>query len=91
MPAAARVGDSTMAPLTGVITGPGCATVMINKKPAAIATDMETGYPAGQIPPGTFTVGSTSVFIGGKPAIRVGDVSTSGLTPAVGEPTVIIG
>jgi len=91
MPAAARVGDTTMAPLVGTITGPGVATVMINKKPAAVVGDMDTGYPAGQIPPGTFAMGSTSVFIGGKPALRVGDVSTSGLSSAVGEPTVNIG
>ncbi len=36
-------------------------------------------------------MGSTGVFIGGKPAARVGDMTAHGGTIAVGIPTVLIG
>jgi uncharacterized Zn-binding protein involved in type VI secretion len=42
-------------------------------------------------PPTPFVAGSTSVLIGGKPAIRVGDVCGCGASSAIGEPTVLIG
>ena len=84
---AARLTD-TMAD-GGLITGPGDSTVLIGKMPAAVAGDALT-WPAGQST-ASFTLGSTSVFIGGKPAIRVGDVSSGGTSAVVGEPTVLIG
>jgi len=36
-------------------------------------------------------MGSTSVMIGGKPAIRTGDTCICGAAAVVGEPTVMIG
>jgi uncharacterized Zn-binding protein involved in type VI secretion len=84
---AARLTD-TMAD-GGIITGPGDATVLIGKLPAAVAGDALT-WPAGQST-GAFTIGSTTVLIGGKPAIRVGDISTGGTAPIIGETTVLIG
>lgn len=84
---AARLAD-TMAD-GGIITGPGDSTVLIAKKPASVAGDTLT-WPAGQST-ASFTIGSTSVFIGGKPAIRVGDMSSGGTSAIVGEPTVLIG
>ncbi|MBL7718431.1 MAG: PAAR domain-containing protein [Flavipsychrobacter sp.] len=91
MPAAARVGDTTNH--GGAITGPGAATVMIGGMPAAVAGDMHVCV----LPPNThqpttspFTMGSTSVLICGKPAIRVGDTCICGASAVVGCPTVTI-
>ncbi|WP_332912557.1 PAAR domain-containing protein [Algoriphagus boritolerans] len=38
-----------------------------------------------------FIQGSTTVLIGGTPAVRVGDTCVCGAAAVVGEPTVIIG
>ena len=38
-----------------------------------------------------FPMGSATVMIGGRPALRVGDVCLCGASAAVGSPTVIIG
>ncbi len=77
---AARVGDQTAH--GGVITGPGCPTVLIGGKPAAVVGDMHTCPMASPPPPppapptphvgGPITKGSTTVLIGGRPAARVG-------------------
>lgn len=84
---AARITD-TMAD-GGIITGPGDATVLIGGMPASVMGDAAT-WPAGQSTT-SFPIGSTTVFFGGKPAIRVGDMSAGGTTPVVGKPTVLIG
>jgi len=92
MPAAARVGDVTTH--GGMIVGPGCATVMIGGMPAAVMGDNHACVippNTGHIPMGPFPLGSTSVIIGGKAAVRQGDTSVCGATAAVGCPTVIIG
>lgn len=92
MPAAARVGDTTVH--GGIIVGPGAATVMIGGMPAAVALDNHVCV----IPPNTghltasiFPSGSATVMIGGKPAIRTSDACLCGATAAVGCPTVMIG
>ncbi len=92
MPAAARVTDTSTH--GGTVIGPGVATVMIGKMPAAVATDQHVCV----LPPNShqptvspFPSGSATVLIGGLPALRVGDVCACGAGPAVGEPTVMIG
>ena len=92
MPPAARVGDTTVH--GGTVTGPGVATVMIGKMPAAVMGDLHVCV----IPPivhqptvSPFILGSSTVMIGGRPALRVGDTCVCGASVAVGEPTVIIG
>lgn len=61
------------------IIGPGAATVMIGKKPAAILGDktapctLPSCVPGG---PGMLLKGSSTVMITKKPAIRVGDMTT---------------
>ena len=56
MPPAARVGDPTAHP--GVITGPGCPTVLIGGMPAARMGDMSgCGAP--------IIMGAMNVMIGG--------------------------
>ena len=86
---AARVGDSTAH--GGVISGPGCPTVLIGGMPAATMGDMHV---CSMVTPGTppiphvggpITLGSTGVFIGGKPAARMGDIAV-----CVGPPSSII-
>lgn len=91
MPAAARVGD--LSNHGGSITGPGVATVTIGGQPAAVAGDMHT-CPLGSSahpPVSPFPLGSSSVLIGGRPALRTSDACGCGATPAVGLPTVTIG
>jgi uncharacterized Zn-binding protein involved in type VI secretion len=103
MPApAARVGDPTAH--GGVITGPGCPTVLIGNMPAARVGDMHTCPLASPPPPppapptphvgGPITMGSATVLIGNMPAARVGDMATCTGPPdtiAMGCVTVIIG
>jgi uncharacterized Zn-binding protein involved in type VI secretion len=42
-------------------------------------------------PPDTIIKGSATVFIGGKPAARLGDATAHGGTIMLGLPTVMIG
>jgi hypothetical protein len=42
-------------------------------------------------PPDSLVMGSTTVFIGGKPAVRMGDLTAHGGVITAGCPTVIIG
>lgn len=92
MPAAARFGD--ISTHGGSILGPSVPLVLIEGKPAAVASDMHTC----PLPPNVhqptvspFLMGSTTVLIGGKPALRAGDMCICGATTAIGSPTVIIG
>lgn len=92
MSAAARVGDITNH--GGSIVGPGCATVMIGGMLAAVMGDNHVCV----IPPNTghitsspFPMGSATVMIGGKAAIRTTDACICGAMSAVGCPTVMIG
>ena len=96
MSIAAVVTDNHVCPMVtgtvphvgGPIIGPGCPTVMIGGKPAAVMGDSAvcTG------PPDSIVMGSTTVMIGGKPAVRVGDTCAHGGTVVgPGVPTVMIG
>ncbi len=95
---AARLLDMTAH--GGVITGPGCPTVLIGKMPAARMTDMHTcpmvtppavphvgGPLVGPVPP--------TVFIGKLPAACMGDMATCAGPPSTvlppGCPTVLLG
>jgi uncharacterized Zn-binding protein involved in type VI secretion len=97
MPPAARVGDMTAH--GGVITGPGCPTVMIGNMPAARVGDMHTCPMVTVIVPHVggpiLPPGSVTVLIGGLPAARVGDMATCVGPPDTiippGCPTVLIG
>jgi uncharacterized Zn-binding protein involved in type VI secretion len=92
MPPAARVGDSTAHP--GLITGPGCLTVLIAGQPAARLGDMHAcSMPptAGPHPPTAIVQGSSTVLIGGQPAARLGDTVGCGAVIIKGAATVLIG
>jgi len=71
----------------GPIIGPGAPTVLIGNMPAAVVGDSAvcTG------PPDSIMKGSATVFICGKPAARVGDLTAHGGTITLGCPTVLIG
>jgi uncharacterized Zn-binding protein involved in type VI secretion len=93
---AARVGDMTMH--GGVITGPGCPTVLIGNLPAATVGDMQACPMFNGLQPhvgGAIAMGSTTVLICGKPAARVGDPCVCPGPPNMisspGCPTVLIG
>lgn len=92
MASAARVTDNTNH--GGLITGPGVATVLIGGKPAAVAGDMHVCSlpPQGHQPTASpFPMGSTTVTIGGRPALRITDACGCGAMAIIGEPTVNIG
>ncbi len=96
---AARIGDMHVCPFLtpafpspiphvgGPLTGPGCPTVMIGSMPAAVLGDMCTCVG----PPATIILGSFGVFLGGKPAARMGDMTAHGGMITTGYPTVLIG
>jgi uncharacterized Zn-binding protein involved in type VI secretion len=71
----------------GLITGPGCPTVLIGGQPAACVGDIAICVG----PPDSIIQGSTTVLFGGRPAARMGDPTAHGGTVLVGLPTVLIG
>src|ERR1044072_3060585 len=93
---AARLGDGHECPMVepngtphvgGPVIGPGCATVIIEGKPAATEGDA-----CGCVgPPDKITSGSAGVFIGGKPAARTGDSCEHGGIVIGSSTTVFIG
>ena len=87
MASAVRIGDITNH--GGTVTGPGVITVLIGGVPAATVLDLHTCPSEPSVTP--FPMGSTTVFIGGKPALRTGDACGCGASALIGEPTVIIG
>lgn len=92
MPAAARVGDTTMH--GGTVVGPGVSTVLVGGMPAAVMGDMHACVipPPSAHPPSTpFLAGSSTVMIQGRPALRAGDSCACGASVSVGSPTVMIG
>jgi uncharacterized Zn-binding protein involved in type VI secretion len=61
--------------------------------PAAVLGDMHACAipPPSHVPSTPFTMGSSTVLVGGRPALRVGDVAGCGASVAVGAPTVMVG
>jgi uncharacterized Zn-binding protein involved in type VI secretion len=85
----------------GMVTGPGCPTVLINKMPAARLTDMHV---CPMVTPGVPPIphvggpilgpGSPTVLIGKMPAATMGDMAMCVGPPStiiLGSPTVLIG
>ena len=71
----------------GPIVGPGVATVLIAKMPAAVVGDSCVCVG----PPDAIVKGSATVMIGGRPAARMGDTTAHGGSIVLGAPTVMIG
>lgn len=92
MPPAARLADQTGHP--GIIAGPGVPNVVIGGMPAAVVGDTHVCLmppTAGPHPPAPFPSGSSTVHIGGRPALRVTDQSSCGAPIMTGATTVILG
>lgn len=91
MAAAVRVGDVTNH--GGTVMGPGVNNVLIGSMPAAVMGDNHVCpiTTPGHLPVSPFVSGSSTVLIGGRPALRVTDTCLCGAMPVVGCPTVIIG
>lgn len=99
MPFAARLTDMHTCPMQtpafpgpvphvgGPVIGPGVATVLIGKMPAAVMGDQCVCVG----PPDIIVKGSATVMIGGKPAARMGDSTAHGGSIVLGCPTVSIG
>jgi uncharacterized Zn-binding protein involved in type VI secretion len=98
MPPAARLTDIHACPMVtpglppiphvgGPVVGPGVATVLIGKLPAAVLGDSLVCVG----PPDTIAKGSATVMIGKKPAARMGDTTVHGGVIVLGCPTVMIG
>lgn len=87
MPAVARVGVDQVA--SGVITGPGSATVFVDGLPASVIGDTVSAH--GEPPHTTPTVatGSSTVFVDGKPLTLQGISTVScGHSVSTGSATV---
>ena len=95
---AARVTDMHVCPMVtpatppiphvgGPISGPGVATVLTGKMPAAVVGDMCVCVG----PPDVIVKGSLTVLVSGRPAARIGDNCAHGGAIVVGCPTVLIG
>lgn len=95
MKPAARISDMHTCPLSdgpkphvgGPLVGPGVPTVLIGGLPAAVAGDQ--CLCVGSV--STTLGGSSTVFIGSKPALRLGDATNHGGLITVGCPNVLIG
>lgn len=95
MAAAARITDMHTCPMTtgtvphvgGPLIPGANSSVLIGGLPASIVGDscVCTG------PPDSLSVGSSSVFIAGSSAVRMGDATGHGGVVVAGCPTVIIG
>lgn len=89
---AARFSDKTSH--GGVIVGPSNPTVLIEGIPAATVGDLhlceqlDTVYHPRE---SYFNIGSNTVFIAGKPALRIGDHAGCGAEITSGAFTVLIG
>jgi uncharacterized Zn-binding protein involved in type VI secretion len=71
----------------GPVLPPGAVTVLIANVPAATVGNQCLCVG----PPDAIVMGSGTVFIGGKPAARMGDTTAHGGTIAAGCVTVLIG
>jgi uncharacterized Zn-binding protein involved in type VI secretion len=92
MPPAARLTEQTGHP--GLVAGPGVPNVIIAGLPSAVVGDTHICLmppTAGPHPPAPFPSGSTTVLIGGRPALRMGDVSSCGAPIVSGAPSVLLG
>ncbi|GJG89721.1 hypothetical protein tb265_49020 [Gemmatimonadetes bacterium T265] len=92
MPPAARLGDPTAHP--GVVAGPSTPNVLVLGAPAAAAGDVHVCMmppDAGPHPPTPFPSGSATVLVGGRPALRMGDLAGCGAVVVGGAPTVLVG
>lgn len=95
MPAATRVGDADVAHCSGMTRAVGSPDVYVNGIPWSRQGDVNTTHllPGAPCPPhaAPITIGSTTVFVNGKGAGRVGDAISGCTSVAAGSSNVFAG
>lgn len=95
MPAATRVGDADVAHCSGMTRAQGSPDVYVNGIPWSRQGDVNTTHllPGVPCPPhaAPIAVGSTTVFVNGKGAGRVGDAISGCTSVAAGSSNVFAG
>ncbi len=95
MPAATRVGDADVTHCSAMVRAEGSPNVFVNGVPWSRQGDMNTVHllPGSPCPShaAPIAIGSTTVFINGHGAGRVGDEITGCTSVAAGSPNVFCG
>lgn len=95
MPAATRVGDADVAHCSGMTRAQGSPNVYVNGIPWSRQGDLNTTHLLPGVPcpahAAPIAVGSTTVFINGKGAGRVGDAISGCTSVAAGSSNVFCG
>ena len=95
MPAATRIGDADVTHCSGMVRAVGSPNVFVNGIPWSRQGDVNTVHllPGVPCPPhaAPITVGSTTVFVNGKGAGRIGDAITGCTSVAAGSSNVFAG
>ena len=95
MPAATRIGDADVIHCSGMVRASGSGNVFVNGIPWSRQGDKNTGHllPGSPCPghAAPITTGSTTVFVNGKGAGRIGDGITSCTSVAAGSSNVFAG
>lgn len=95
MPAATRIGDADVSHCSGMTRAEGSPNVFVNGKSWSCQGDNNTTH---KLPPepcldhtAPITTGSTTVFVNGVGAGRIGDAITGCTSVAAGSPNVFAG
>lgn len=95
MPAATRIGDADVAHCSGMVRAEGSDNVFVNGIPWSRQGDVNTTHllPGDPCPShaAPIAVGSTTVFVNGRGAGRVGDAISGCTSVAQGSPNVFAG
>lgn len=95
MPAATRIGDADVPHCSGMVRAEGSPNVFVNAIPWSRQSDVNTVHllPGAPCPShaAPITTGSTTVFVNGLGAGRIGDAITACTSVAAGSPNVFAG
>jgi uncharacterized Zn-binding protein involved in type VI secretion len=95
MPAATRIGDADIPHCSSMTRAQGSPNVFVNGIPWSRQGDLNTVHllPGDPCPPhaAAITTGSTTVFVNGKGAGRIGDAITGCTSVAAGSSNVFAG
>lgn len=95
MPAATRIGDADVPHCSGMVRAEGSPDVFVNGIPWSRQGDVNTPHllPGEPCPTHSrpIAVGSTTVFVNGRGAGRVGDAISACTSVAAGSPDVFCG
>jgi len=96
MPAATRIGDADIPHCSGMVRATGSSNVFVNGIPWSRRGDVNTShlFPSGLFCPShaaPIAIGSTTVFVNGRGAGRIGDFISGCTAVAQGSPNVFCG